>query len=522
MRPFVAFAAAVQEGASATRRFCRRLGRAIAYYWSQLDVRQLLRALPALLSLLTVAVLAFCCWLQSPATLLERYLKKAESALEARDYRTAQTCYQRLVVLAERNPEFLWGLFQATDAAGDRIRADALLNQLAPLDRQGYGYAHLHLARRLLNRQPVTAEDRRLAEVHLLWAAKVLPNSTETHFGLGRLYLEAGKPDLAEPHLLRAIEAHPEMHLPLAWLYVRQGARDKAQLHARSAQDYYQALTGNGPDNQLFRIHWAETKRLLDDYPGAIAILQRGLELTRNPLFAKALGQLYVAWFEAEARNPKSTLEMRLVFLERALSYDSENLNALNQLLALGRGGAGSGKGKAALEAALARGQSSAVVHLALGMDAWQRAESQAGPAGVAGLVLGLTGQGVWKRAERGRALFHLEQACKLSPRSALLVNNLAWMLARAPEPDLKRALELMDSVVQRYPEQPNLRDTRGQILAKMGRWREALVDLEIALRTMAGNRNLHRTLAEVYQQLDQPTLAAEHRWLAERKTREK
>ena len=75
---------------------------------------------------------------------------------------------------------------------------------------------------------------------------------------------------------------------------------------------------------------------------------------------------------------------------------------------------------------------------------------------------------------------------------------------------------------MQRQPERPNFRDTRGQILAKMGRWKEALVDLEIALRAMVGNRGLHRALAEVYQHLDQPSLAAEHRRIAERKAPEK
>src|SRR5438445_652901 len=75
----------------------------------------------------------------------------------------------------------------------------------------------------------------------------------------------------------------------------------------------------------------------------------------------------------------------------------------------------------------------------------------------------------------------HLEQAFRLAPQEGLVANNLAWLLAQPPSPDLPRALALIDSVLARWPDQPNYLETRGQILVKLQRWNEALADLEMA-----------------------------------------
>ena len=69
-------------------------------------------------------------------------------------------------------------------------------------------------------------------------------------------------------------------------------------------------------------------------------------------------------------------------------------------------------------------------------------------------------------------------------------------MLARGEPPDLNRALALMNSVLKRWSDEPMFRDTRGAVLAKMGRWKEALTDLQAALPGYPKNPDLHRRLA--------------------------
>ena len=90
-------------------------------------------------------------------------------------------------------------------------------------------------------------------------------------------------------------------------------------------------------------------------------------------------------------------------------------------------------------------------------------------------------------------------------------MNNLAWYISQAETGDLDSALKLSNLVVKRWPNIVAFRDTRGRILAGLKRWREALVDLEYALNGLEHSPGLHKTLASVYQNLGNQTLADSH-----------
>jgi Flp pilus assembly protein TadD len=139
----------------------------------------------------------------------------------------------------------------------------------------------------------------------------------------------------------------------------------------------------------------------------------------------------------------------------------------------------------------LANGRSPALLHMVLGADAQDR-------------------------DQKAEALLHFEQAHALAPERPDIANNLACSLMLAEPPDLSRALKLINEVLEKHSRNPHYRESRGQILARMQRWKEALVDMEYALPAMSRNRDLHRTLADIYTHLQVPRLAAEHRQLAE------
>ena len=105
-------------------------------------------------------------------------------------------------------------------------------------------------------------------------------------------------------------------------------------------------------------------------------------------------------------------------------------------------------RGLATLQALLARGQATELVHFALGIAAWERGKPE-------------------------QARIHLEQASRIAPQMPSVANNLAWVLAHAEPPDLPRALRLVDQAIERWPDQPRCRGTRGYILVKMRRWKE-------------------------------------------------
>jgi predicted Zn-dependent protease len=93
-----------------------------------------------------------------------------------------------------------------------------------------------------------------------------------------------------------------------------------------------------------------------------------------------------------------------------------------------------------------------------------------------------------------------------------MFANNLAWLLAAGEKPDLPRALTIINQVLERWPGEPLYRETRGEILVKLQRWKDALPDLQGATVVKPDDAKLHKMLAETYEHLDAPGLAAEHR----------
>ena len=127
-------------------------------------------------------------------------------------------------------------------------------------------------------------------------------------------------------------------------------------------------------------------------------------------------------------------------------------------------------------------------------------------------LMLGLD---AYRHEQPEAARIHLERAYQLSPEAPPISNNLAFLLMNGPTPDLERALALVDAAWQRTPQQPHFHETRGQILVKLGRYREALNDLETAQRGIPASGPMHLALATTYEKLGMETLAKEHRRLA-------
>jgi predicted Zn-dependent protease len=171
----------------------------------------------------------------------------------------------------------------------------------------------------------------------------------------------------------------------------------------------------------------------------------------------------------------------------------------LNRLIEqLRYGGPGADQGRKMLLELLARGGTAiGPVHFALAIDARLR------------------GDGAGE-------MFHLDRAYQLDPKSGLIANNLAWVLSQPPHSDFPRALALINAPLGREANNPLYLDTRGRIYMAMGRWKEALADLEVVLAKTPDAAGLHTALAEVYEKLDQPALAAEHKIIAAELARKK
>ncbi len=464
-------------------------------WWQGRRFRLLLPALPAVLAGAACAVTLLSAAARTGQEVTVTYLDRGQAALRAKDYATALTCYDRLAAGQDKRPKVLYGLATAAEGLGQGERAQALMKELTPPDQPGYGPAHFWQARRLLGVALSSPPARERARAHLL---KALDGEIEdrdlAHGLLCELYMADNKLDLAEPHLNKAINSRPQLRLRAAQMYAVRGDTNRARHEAELAAGYFQRRVQSDLTDLAARGLWAEALTFLERFPEAVDVLEEGWAATREASFLRAEGDVHAVWHDTVGRESGDTLGRRLELLEQGLRKDPANTNLLERLLRLtSLEGADGERARSALRALLAGGKATGPVHFALSVDAMRR-----------------------NRPEEGR--MHLEQALRLSPELPMVANNLAWVLAHNEPPDLPRALDLAQTAVEQAPKNLSFRHTRGVVLAKLGRWQDALVDLEAALPQNPESPDLHRLLASAYDKLGSPDMAAEHRRQAEPK----
>ena len=496
--------------------------------WGGREGRHLWQGLPALAAGLTVLFLWAAAAVRANG-LPDRYRRAAEAAREAGDIDLALTLYDRLGRLDAGAGGTGFARGQLLSEAGRDAEAAALMRALTarrPPDPR----AHVWLAERLLTGPGVTLRDD-LAPV-----VAETPNAEgktgdgpgdepdgESPVGEGR---PAGpyKPTpqqavAAAQHLNAALRTglndDPRVHGRLAEILLLFGRRDDAVRHlkAQSAADpsrllaYAELLGAVGQAADATNAYrraaahltgeveeapadWPARRRLAlalvrsEQAPRAREVLRRGLRGGSDPAGAAMLSELLVGEVR---RLGLLESERALPLLREALGLTPTSRPALAELAKLAAGG--DDAADAMLNEMMTSGDASGAVHLAAGLRASARGRSDA-------------------------ALFHYARAYELDPTLAFAANNLAFLLARREDdPQPGRALEIMDGLVDRFPEVANFRDTRGGILMILGRPGEAVKDLEQALAGgMAGNRGLHAALAEAYADLGQDALAEAHR----------
>jgi tetratricopeptide (TPR) repeat protein len=449
-------------------------------------LRHLLVGLPALgvsLGLIGLALI--------PAYSVEEfYRKEVQAAYQKNDFVEIALCQERLVSIHPKDWQSRYLLALATEQLGQPERAEALMRELAPLDQTGHGPAHLRLAQYMLARTDLSLEGQREVEEHLQLASNDNASAKQAHLLLGQRLLGAGRAESAEPHLLKAAETWTELRLTLARFYSSRNRKEEARNQAASAVDAFKRLAERDPDNAPAHLHWAEALVLLDQFPQALAVLEGSTESTKQS-YRQARAQVYALWVKALDNGHSNNPEQAFALIQRGLQEDQQNAALLEWMVNLTQQNGKEGeKARRTLELLLAEGKSPTILHLLLGLDLWQKGNKAGG-------------------------LQHIEQAYLASPQAPLIANNLAWMLANGDPPDLPRALELIESVLVREPNQLRFRNTRGHILAKLGKWQPAVTDLEASLPALPDKSQCHTTLAEAYDHLGLPSLASDHRRLA-------
>lgn len=506
------------------------VGNFLVWWVRNTNARFLLQGLPAIVVALTVGAVTAVAYLTPTSALMTRYRRIAsEASYEASqamsrfeqskspedeqkaldEFHRARVCYERLALLEGDPAELRYKLALAEDSIArlelakeekeylPPARVVALMEDLAPETSPGYGPAHFWKARRFIEeKQQKKSEDIRRIERHLknaIQSGLLSPGEEQlAHSYLASIYMQSNDPDRLIEHLQPLVEVRPDMRMLLAQTYNVKKQPDRARVEAQIARDYYAKRVAENPDNDEARLGLARALMLLEDFPNARKTLVEGHRPDNQAALRAALSQLYAAWLRSQSNNPQSNVLQQMALIQEALRMDPANGDVLRYLVAISkRTGPEGDQARTLLGKMLASGITPPVLHVILGMDAWN--------------------QGDYLSARR-----HLEQAQRQDRQMPEVVNNLAWLYANTEPKDLDRALAMASAVVQAAPNVPQFRDTRGQILAMKGQFMEALTELETALPGMPEDPEIHKTLALVYEKLAMPEIAGEHQRIHE------
>jgi tetratricopeptide (TPR) repeat protein len=448
-----------------------------------------LRGVPALVvSGLVLWALLYPYFPRAPR--LGRYAERLEWAVRNGDTEEAILCAERLINDTRGNTFYRFAYASLLAEKGDKVRALATMNELAPWNASespkasgtpkasGYGPAHLWLAQLLLSQKDHSPAQMQEIEARLLQATTDETSTKAAQALLIRFYCGTGSLERAEGQISAGGTEIAGAELNLALAFAAKGDRERAGKHATAARNHFSALCAKQPDLAEARLEWAQAVTLLGDFNGAIAILDEGYRKTNGQGYRTNLARMFYTFAQFLGINPEQ-FNQRVSLLARAVEFDDSNpmyIRSLMDILPMDRPNASDLR--AGLDKAIAQNNSPMVLQIFLGTDSLLKKDTS--------------------EAARRYAV-----ARALNPDCPRLLNNMAWTMANTSPERLSLSLNLINEAISQAPDQLRFLDTRGQILAKLERWQEAMSDLKSAAKVLPDNKDLQEAMARVSSHLN-------------------
>jgi tetratricopeptide (TPR) repeat protein len=390
-----------------------------------------------------------------------------------------------------------------------------------------YGPAHYQVALRLLQQPNPTPKDVVRAENHLLQAVhyKVGREAWLARISLFNIMRLTNRTDEAEQMLEEAVrtpvtgttvvgDEYPEYRLMLANWYISVGKRDLAERQADLAIAALRKKVDESPNDHLPRgqlidaaslAGWlqgmrGDYRKSKESYARAKDLCHTGRVLSTEPDVAHRykvyLYSVLLSQYDATANEPDSFAE-RFHLLEQALALFPSWPHALMKLqVYLRKSGPERDKAVKYIDDSI----------------------NQGGPQSAIGLMV--KGNYAWEVDDVAGAKYYWEKAFEHGDYVPDVANNLAWVLVfNVKPPEFDRALGLVDAAM-RKENKPQYHGTKGHILARMGRDREAHEELEQAkpayLNDPKNGYELYVRLSEVCERLGMRLETERYRKLAE------
>ncbi|MFO0942444.1 MAG: hypothetical protein U0930_17035 [Pirellulales bacterium] len=312
----------------------------------------------------------------------------------------------------------------------------------------------------------------------------------------GQYLLGIGASSEAVAHMESVADENPELQLVCAVIHSQLRNEAATTLWASKAQDGYRKLLLANPNDDGARLSLARAMMLQGQFESVVRTLNDGYRLTKNQSLLTASSEALVSWAQRlEKQDPsEATLAKRLNLLSQANELAPSSRLVVESLVAT--------------IIKCADSQDPEIEKMRTAIIGTLSTEKSHFVQGTVAIL----------RGQMDQAEEHLRLAMTETNNVPGVFNNLAVALSQQEDPDLTRALSLVDTALKSVPNQPQIRETRGQILVKMKQYKDAIQDLEFALSAKVEPKPIHESLAVAYEAIGLTDLANTHRKMAEQK----
>ena len=422
---------------------------------------------------------------------VQQYQRLLTQAVERKDFDTALICSKTLIDLQPNEQRFQIDRAVIEKERGNTEFAYQLMYRLALVRKSGIAAVWLADERFKVDEvKNWTEDDHKLYRGLMLIAVNSLQG---VNLDIAKVklagYLSAINADAEALKFLQdVVPGNPQYALSAAEMAMKVNDQAKLRTLLPVARNYYESGLKQNPEDLEQRLLLARTLIIEDKLDEAIQILQDGMKLNVNEKYQTALAEA-LAYKAARLSNQPSTPELvvtRMNLVHSASKLAPNNpvvVESLIEMLIEYR--SDENQEIAVLREAAINGLSPEAVHF------------------VRGTISLMDNNLVDART-------HLKLAADGGLQLPGILNNLAVAIATSEDGDLQEALSLSNESIEQMPH-PYLYETRGQILYKMGKYQECILDLEKGLQAEPLVKGIIPKLADAYRKLGNEQLASEY-----------